>query len=169
MTEEQKQNAVEKMARIMGKCGYYKTCVECMAVSKRMIGDDRCDLIENATALIEANYRPEAEVRAEAAKEYAENEAKIETLRNKTFQEMENTINRLEKLLDDKCGRCIANEREKVAREFAAKTQEALKFYKSHCGGESIYYAMREEINDIEKEYKKEDKRWNVQIAEVKK
>ena len=82
---------------------------------------------------------------------------------------LKSRVDRLEKLLDDKCGRCIANEREKAAREFAAKTQEALKFYKSHCGEGSIYYSMREEINEIVKEFEKENKRWNVLIAEVEK
>ena len=80
---------------------------------------DFTDPFSIANFLYDSGYR---KVKKTAIK--LENKAKIEALRNKTFQEMENTIDRLEKLLDDKCGRCIANEREKVAREFAEKLRE---------------------------------------------
>ena len=124
---------------------------------------DCTDPFSIANFLYDNGYRKVKKTATELARE-----AETETLRNKTFQEMENKIYRLEKLLDDKCDRCIAKDRKEAAKEFADKMQGVLKFYENHSAvimGQpnvwkgTIYYAMQQKINEIEKEFEDEEKK----------
>ena len=63
---------VIKMARLMVGCKD-RTCEDCLSQSKKLFGDNKCALIEYAEVLDKAGYRPEAEVRAETAKEIVKN------------------------------------------------------------------------------------------------